>query len=442
MNHSVSLCVITSPWTLFALHVSPTLELSTQVLVMASNTAPYTSLLKLPTELLDRITGCLNDEVLPILRLTCRTLHAAVVDRFCDAYIAHLGCWIVSKDRWERLYNLLSARSLPLFDKAWIITLTMDELELRTADDFVSVSGFPYQRTHSNDHGRDIELEQYCHVSPNIAMEAAAVEHRGVADLTVMLRVMERAKILGCSIRLELAPASPFDNKMPPLHSQAKDVQIQLQQAIAQVRPRIETINLDRVRHMCLENTFMGLEDEVQESFASLREFTLTPLMGDYKRRHKVKHTEVARAILTSAQHLRKLSLHVSSRLIGNGAYERVQRWAPPLLLANGLGELESLTLRSVPLSLEILLEILRRCSSTLTHLELSLDPKACFGDAWMDVWERLASMKRLRYLRLDCPWVWFNRGARTVFLNRNDVETGLASLVNAERSRDQNRMP
>jgi hypothetical protein len=227
----------------------------------------------------------------------------------------------------------------------------MNELELRTTKDFVSVSGFPYNRTgwdnggRWEDHWRDINLEQYCQAGHNIATEAAAVERRGATDLSVMLRVIEQAKLHGCVIRLQLAPANPLAYKKPPLHPQAQKVQVHLLQAIAQVKPQIESISLDRSRHRFLEEILVGLNDEVRESFASLREFTLTPIKGDYNRWHRVDDVEIARAILTSAQHLRKLYLHVSYRLVGNKSHKLAQRWTPYLLLANGLGELESLTL-------------------------------------------------------------------------------------------------
>lgn len=416
---------------------------------MASTTASYASLLSLPTELLDQITGYLNDEVLPTLRLTCRTLHAAVLDRFCHVYIAHLGCWIISKDRWERLHNLLSASSRPLADKVRIITFTMNELELRTTRDFVSVSGFPYNRTgwvnHGrwDDHWRNIGQEQFCHAEHNIAMEAAAVEHRGAADFPTILRVIEQAKLCGCFIRLEFSPANPLANKRPPLHPRTQEVQVHLQRAIAQGKPRIEAISLDRSRHRCLEETLAGLNDDVRESSASLREFTLTPLMGDYNRWHRVDDVEIARAMLTSAHHLRKLYLHVSSRLVGNKSHKSAQRWTPYLLLANRLGELESLTLLWVPLSLDDLLEILRRCSRTLTYLELRLDQKASRGDAWASLWEQLASMERLQRLKIERPQAWFhvdylhyNTHARSDFKNRGEISKGLARLVEAEMSR------
>lgn len=409
---------------------------------MASDAALHGHILNLPTEILDQITGYLNDEVLPTLRLTCQTLHAAIFDRFCDVYIAHLGCWVISKDRWERLYNLLSSSSRSLSDKVRTLTLTLDELELCTNEGFVSVSGFPYNRANRDYERRNVGLEQYCQAEHNIAMEAAAVEHRGAADLAVMLRVLEQAKLHGCFIRLELSPANPLANKKPPLHARAQEVQIHLQQAIAQVKSRIESISLDRVRHRCLEETLVGLEDEVREPFASLREFTLTPIMGDYRRWHRVKDLEIARAMLTSAQHLRKLYLQVSCCLVGKGSRERVLRWAPYLLLANGLGELESLTLMWVPLPLDDLLEILRRCSRTLTHLDLRLDPKANRGEAWLDLWEQLASMERLRHLKLERPQAWSNglyydHSARADFVNRGEIRDGLARLIEAETSRE-----
>jgi hypothetical protein len=326
----------------------------------------------------------------------------------------------------------------------------MNELELCTTKDFVSVAGFPYNRTSWDnrgrweDHWRNIHLEQYCQAEHNIAMEAAAVECRGAADLSVMLRVIEQAKLHGCFIRLELAPANPLARKKPPLHPRAQEMQVHLHQAIAQVKPLVETISLDRSRHRCLEEALVGLNDEVCASFASLREFTLTPLKGDYHRWHRVDDLDIARAILTSAQHLRKLYLHVSYRLVGNKSHKLAQRWTPYLLLANGLEELESLTLLWVPLSLDELLEVLRRCSRTLTYLELRLDQKADRGDAWMNLWEQLASMERLQHLKLERPQAWFhvdynhyNSGARSDFVNKGEIREGLARLVEAERSQE-----
>lgn len=117
-------------------------------------------------------------------------------------------------------------------DKVRTITLTLDELELRTTRDLVSVAGFPYNRNNWDYERRNVGLEQHNQAESNIAMEAAAVGCSGAANLAVMLRVLEQAKLQGCFIRLELSLANPLANKKPPLHARAQEVQIHLQQAI------------------------------------------------------------------------------------------------------------------------------------------------------------------------------------------------------------------
>lgn len=100
------------------------------------------------------------------------------------------------------------------------------------------------------------------------------------------------------------------------------------------------------------------------------------------------------------------------------------------------------MTLLWVPLSLVELLEILRRCSRTLTYLELRLDQKADREDAWLSLWEQIASMERLRHLKLERPQAWFhvdylhyNSSAKSDFVDRDEISKGLARLVEAERS-------
>lgn len=367
---------------------------------------------------------------------------------------------MISKGRWERIHNLLSASSEPLSDRLKIITFTLDELELCTAQDFVSVSGYPHNRTNwptddgsATRNSRDIAMERYCYANDNVIMETTAVEVRGVADLSLMARVLQQAKLRGCSIRLDLSPLNPMAAKHPFLNPRAADVQCDLQYAIAQVMPQIESISLDRGRHRCLEYGLLGHEHRFLESFTSLRELTLTPIQGDYRIKYREKNHDMAKAMVASAQHLRKLYLHIPSRRLGRiKIHKRVLGWSRSLLLADRLGELESLTLMWVPLSIEDLSEILRRCSRTLTYLYLNLDSRAEPGEAWLDVWEQLASMEELRYLKFERPETWCQDVAwgherstpgcyhwldrEREFVNRGEVKNGLAFIIKAERSR------
>lgn len=88
------------------------------------------TLYALPVELVEQIISYLDDKSLPKLRLTCKGLHNAVNDRFCDSYVAHLGCWILSAPRWERIHNLVTANS-SLARRIQTVTFTVDGLELR-----------------------------------------------------------------------------------------------------------------------------------------------------------------------------------------------------------------------------------------------------------------------------------------------------------------------
>lgn len=429
-------------------------RVSDSTLPMSLDTETSARLMALPTELLEQITGYLNDEVLTTLRLTCKALNAAIFNRFCEAYVTHLGCWIFSKDRWERLHNLLSLGSTPLTDRIQTITFTMDELELLAEPTFDSVTGYNHPHlwaTEYRNNPRELHMEQYNHVNDNISIEADAVNQRGPADSALMLRVLHQAKLHGCFIRLECSPANPAANKMPPLNSHAKEVHRDLQRAIAQVNPLVESISIDRTRHKDLVEALADCEDEAFESFASLREFTMTPMKRDSRNVHKDKKLkyDVIQKVFARAHSLRKVYLHVPSHFGYARNYGRAQVWTPDLLLSNRLGSLEHLTLMYVPLSQNSLIEILRRCSGVLTYCKLVLDEKASPAETWLELWEQLASMDRLCHLELYFPDFWcsgescsrfskvedFGINLKEVFVGKGGVREGLARIMEAERS-------
>jgi hypothetical protein len=430
---------------------------------MSSGIATGKSLLTLPPELLDHITGYLNDEVLPTLRLVSKPLQTAIFDRFCEAYVAHLGCWIISKDRWERLYNLLSASSTPLSNKMQTITFTLDELELRSEKDFVSVSGYPRKREGDEYHRnhRVIASEQHWHARHNIIKEKRYVKDQGAAHLVLMLRVLHQAKLRGCFIRLDLSPGHPCSSRTAPapLNPHAKEVHSDLQRAITETKPLVEAISIDHDRRRVLEDVMGGYEDDAFESFASLRDFTMTFFEDESATCHRDKNMryDVVTAIFMRASGLRKVNLDVPGHFVYAGFYERAQRWTSNLLLSNvnGLRYLESLTLMDVPLSQNDLIEIFRRCSRTLLYLHLRLDPKASPEETWLRLWERQASMERLYLLELQFPDSWCQKSLSShepqdcirfsrkqtfkikreeKFATREEVTQGLARITEAEK--------
>lgn len=84
-------------------------------------------LLALPLELVIRITDNLNDESLPTLRLTCRTLEGVVFDRFTKTF-QDSYCCIYYESRWLSLKRFLGG-SARLVNTLRSVTFTSDPLE-------------------------------------------------------------------------------------------------------------------------------------------------------------------------------------------------------------------------------------------------------------------------------------------------------------------------
>jgi hypothetical protein len=367
--------------------------------MMSSNTEA--TLCALPVELFEQIINYLDVSVLPELRLTCKGIHAAVTDLFCDAYVTHLGCWMLSKRRWERIYNLLTA-STSVSRRIRIVTFTVDGLELGNRNDLPRHGRIvPYWLNQSR-LKRTGDMVRYDRIE-----EEAGLQEQGNADYALMVRVLQQLKALGCLLRLKLSPGDPLARMIFPINSHTSAVHSDLQRAIADTRTPIETVSIDRLRHRDLENALEGRKDELLESFSSIRDIAMTPVKRDGFNTRKSKHRrwDLIRAMFAGAQHLRRIHLHTTVEYRVRGDRTRAQRWTADLLLANGLAELQSLKLISVPIRMIDLIEVLRRSSASLEYLELA---GVALGDgteqAWLGVFDQLAASEKLCTLKLDLP--------------------------------------
>lgn len=97
-------------------------------MIMAT-TNDESRLLALPMELLQRITNSLNNESLPTLRLTCKTLENATLDHFVAAFLEKRCYFVHDETRWVLLKNLLSTR---LASKMREITFSYSSLERKS----------------------------------------------------------------------------------------------------------------------------------------------------------------------------------------------------------------------------------------------------------------------------------------------------------------------
>lgn len=263
----------------------------------------------LPVELFEQVISYLDDKDLPKLRLTCKGVHAAVNNLFCDIYVAHLACWILNTSRWERIDNLITANN-SLARRIQTVTFTIDGLELRNEEDDSN-----YRRVIAH------QLNQsYCVLSSDMMRfvafeEDADLQQQGVADFALMVRVLQRLKAQGCLLRLELSPGNPLESKRAYLNPRTRAVHSEFQRAIADTRAPIETISIDRLRHRDLEDALQGRKDELLESFVTIRDIAMTPVKRDgfNTRKSKRRRWNVIRAMFAGAQRLRRIHLHTST---------------------------------------------------------------------------------------------------------------------------------
>ena len=312
----------------------------------------------LPVELFDHIINYLEESTILKLRLICKDLDATVTNRFCDAIVAHLGCWMYSKVRWERLYNLITA-STSLSRRIRTVTFTFDGHELRDQKNSHYCSSIPHWLNQSL-HRRLGDIVYY-----DMAEEEAGLQQQGIADYALMVRVLQQIKAHGCVLRLNMSPGNPRGKQRTDNNSHIREVNSDLQRAIADTKAHIETISIDRLRHRDLEDMLQGRAHGLVESYRSLREITLTPVQKDGFNTRKSRHRrwDVLTAMFTQAQHLRKVHIHTTTEYRRPGDRTRAQQWTASLLNANGLAELQSLTLVGVPVRVRDLETVLQRCS-------------------------------------------------------------------------------
>lgn len=362
------------------------------------------TLCALPVELFEQIISYLDDKVLPKLRLTCKGIHAAVNNLFCDIYVTHLGCWILNTSRWERIHNLITA-STSLARRIQTVTFTVDGLELRNQEDdpnYRRVIAHPLNQSHGLLSGNIMRFVA--------SEEDADLQQQGVADFALMVRVLQCLKAQGCLLRLNLSPGNPLESRRVQVNPRTRAVHSEFQRAIADTRAPIETISIDRLRHRDLEDALQGREDELLESFATIRDIAMTPVQRDgfNTRKSKRRRWDVIRAMFAGAQRLRRIHLHTTVEYRVRGDRTRAQQWTADLLLANRLEKLQSLTLIGVSIRMIDLIEVLRRSSSSLEYLELD---DVTIGDgseqAWVGVFDQLAASERLCTLKLVLPDLW-----------------------------------
>lgn len=403
-------------------------------------TSNESRLLALPLELLTRIADCLNDESLPSLRLTCKTLEGPTFDRFARKF-SHVQCCMFYEERWLSVKSLLNG-SPRLAQKIHTIEFLtrplesthVDHVQLAPGAQFQDIEAaqsqfdshcadedYPYEPLHAGRQPRPALIHgvllDTMYLAPHVVLEFNFSEDTFFrrAGVTVHEDVLLAITSTGCrSHALTLSPHTCDD-----LNNVATYLRPRLLWSIS----NLQTFTFDG-------NNFL---DDVQET-----DF-------DWGR------LDLAHDILQNANSLIDIELRCGDFI----EFSDPTAITDKLLFTNCLPQLVRLSLHLTVLSEQQLLRALAICSSRLVSLSLGRVQFKASGDSWIPVFRQLTTLPKLAILalfeirtsgmlatdsswRLDFEHIGHGKKLRHCpttavgvhFEGRNDVTAGLQELL------------
>lgn len=352
---------------------------------MASTVSDESRLLALPMELLVRTTDFLGDDSLPTLRLTCKTLDAAVFDRFAQCNVFELRCCALFKERWMRIRNILT-RAPRLRAKVNWVTITFDALEGR---DSRSISLAPDQNNHDFPvFAQRSAAEALCPAGQQVLDETRA-------NKALMVSVLNHISTTNIGLDVNLVGLSPGDSVRGPVH---RDLLV----AIADTGSLLDYFSmspascsgLEDLSEIQKENIFDAASTAGHVSFRSGPETN-----GRTQRYHAdncllISDAEVyrfAKMCIQRATEMRSFALNLDFRR-GSGRAAVVLDF----LLAGTFAALEALSLCNAEISGDALLGVLSQCEHTLTDFRTTQLYLQGESSSWGRIFSKCASMQHL----------------------------------------------
>ena len=351
-------------------------------------TSDESRLLSLPMELLTRITDMLNDESIPTLRLTCKTLEGATFGRFTKTF-AFSCCCVYYEARWLSLKKFLHG-PFRLVHSLKCVDFTTNPLErhhysqmqIAPGEDFENIDAAQKQFDLKEADEDELYEPLYADRQPSTALI-----HSVLIDL----------KRLGpyVPIGFDLANTRFFRDADIFLHN---DIFV----AIASSFCYISELVLSRRCLDGVEELMAHLGTRLLSCTARMNSFTfkstdfLDEEFGDPLDESKL--TFLA-DILRSAYCLFCLRLELDE-------YQHLSDpWAitRTLLFANPLDDLEQLSLHAIAVPEKQFLEVIASCKESLNILNLGDVQLFECDEGWTTVFRTLTTLPKLEFLRLSC---------------------------------------
>lgn len=278
---------------------------------MDSSTLAVTDsrLLALAPELLCTIFDSLNNETLPILRLTCKTLELISFDRFVKAFFSRRACHVYDPDRWLLLSRILNgpARLTSRIDEIVFTDSMLEFNSFRAINTVITETVFIREKGHfAQTHEQEV-------------MEYAAVQRE------------ESARKLGYStfpspslvnrVMMQISTRAPrahicFDfTWTPALEYRGNHMHDSLFLAAATSQLTIDTLLLDSASLLAMKDTILHLGGHFQRCISSLRRLTYEHRWVELRRAPRVGEDHrlmVFNDIVHNAPGLCELELDIS----------------------------------------------------------------------------------------------------------------------------------
>lgn len=350
------------------------------------STTSRPAILKLPPELICRVSTFLDKEMLPAIRLTCKALEDATFDRFVEAHFAHIYCWVFTPTAFHRLKDILQ-NSPTLQTRIRRVTLTDNPY------DDQPLSALHVVRTsneHDDDWGR-YYMSYNLHKNNNLGT-GHVLMHRVLRDLKDLPQDV--------SVNVDL---TNLNHACCSYELRKRTFQSVLF-SIALSRTLISLLTIDDKSLKDVEDILAHNKDDFMASMSTITSLTC---ISDFWLPTGTPVKAVLVDILRSITKLRHLTFEInrpSNTEEYAGRCFNMLQMPQEIWLAANFSNLVSLILRHVVIDMtqHELEHILAQCRSSLTHLTLSRVAFLAGDEEWKRVSEMLLAMSGLIFVELQ----------------------------------------
>lgn len=347
-------------------------------------------LLDLPVELLQRITGFLDDEPLTAFRLTCKACEAATFEQFIRCYCTLRYCFILDQEQWEKLEcQFRQSPRLTRFTGG--LTLTTDywkgqgsrhlQLAPEKQYDNIQIAQSRAWRDANNAEGQLSWLRD--NQPPKLA-----------TMMSVMGLLRQSSTSTSTCVHVDLVGHRTLEWDKPAI---CYDILT----AITKYKFALETLSVSPAYIAGLEKVFTSDKQRLLECTSQL-EFIH---FGAGERFEKPHSKSVPAEQLGYLQEVIQSSPCATSLKLRLQEYPSSRRSEPvvkTLLLGNSPPALSTLNLNDTVVSEDVLLQVLETYKSTLTHLKLIKVRLHLSSSEWSGVFGAILQMPVLERLGLS----------------------------------------